>query len=175
MLLTDYAPHPTLVTRATEILRPRFPVIDAHNHLGEEFGGGWDKRPVAELLDVLDEANVRTYIDLDGGWGEDILHQHLDYFKAAAPERFCIFGGVDWSAWPEHGDHFGEWAAARLREQAARGARRAQNLETIWPARAGSARRARRRGRRPARSALGSRRRTRPAGDDPRRRPGGVL
>ena len=122
MLLTDYAPHPTLVTRATDILRPRFPVIDAHNHLGEEFGGGWDKRPVAELLDAMDKANVRTYVDLDGGWGEDILHQHLDYFKAAAPDRFCIFGGVDWSAWPKHGDHFGEWAAARLREQAARGA-----------------------------------------------------
>jgi hypothetical protein len=122
MLLADYAPHPTLATRATEILRPRFPVVDAHNHLGEEFGGGWDKRPVAELLDVLDEANVRTYIDLDGGWSEDVLHQHLDYFKAAAPERFCIFGGVDWSAWLKYGNHFGEWAAARLREQVARGA-----------------------------------------------------
>ncbi len=122
MLLSDFHPRPALVTKTTLVNQPRFPVIDAHNHLGEPFGGGWDKRPVRELLDVLDEAEVRAYVDLDGGWGEDILHHHLDHFKNAAPERFHIFGGVDWSQWPEHGDAFGEWAAARLREQAKRGA-----------------------------------------------------
>jgi predicted TIM-barrel fold metal-dependent hydrolase len=122
MLLSDYHPRPALMTRATLVARPRFPVIDVHNHLGEMFGGGWDRRPLRELLDVLDEANVRVLVDLDGGWGEALLGQHLDCFKAAAPERFHIFGGVDWSAWPEHGDGFGEWAAGRLRAQAARGA-----------------------------------------------------
>ena len=122
MLLTDYLPHSALVTKATPVFKPRFPVIDAHNHLGPEFGGGWDQRPVAELLDVLDQADVRVFVDLDGGWGEGILNHHLDYFKAVAPERFRIFGGVDWSAWPEQGERFGQWAAARLREQAARGA-----------------------------------------------------
>ena len=122
MLLSSYRPHPALVTKATQIDRPRFPVIDAHNHLGPAFGGGWDRRPVAELIEVLDQADVRVYVDLDGGWGEDILNHHLEYFKAAAPERFRIFGGVDWAAWPDHGDNFGEWAAMRLREQARRGA-----------------------------------------------------
>lgn len=122
MLLKDYRPHTALVTRHTSIDLPRFRVIDAHNHLAEPFGGGWDKRPVRELLDILDAADVRAYVDLDGGWGESILEQHLDYFKAAAPERFCVFGGVDWSAWPAYGDGFGEWAAERLRQQARRGA-----------------------------------------------------
>lgn len=128
MLLTDYRPRLVLVTKATAIIKPRFPVIDAHNHLAEPFGGGWDKRPVAALLDVLDEAQVQLYVDLDGGWGEAILQQHLDYFKAAAPDRFQIFGGVEWAAWPEHGDRFGEWAAGRLRLQAGWGA---QGLK-IW-------------------------------------------
>jgi predicted TIM-barrel fold metal-dependent hydrolase len=128
LYLRDYRPQSQLVTRQTIVSRPRFPVIDAHNHLGEPFGGGWDKRPVAQLLDVLDEADVRIYVDLDGGWGEAILHHHLDYFKASAPERFLIFGGVAWDAWPEHGDRFGEWAAGRLRAQASRGA---QGLK-IW-------------------------------------------
>jgi predicted TIM-barrel fold metal-dependent hydrolase len=128
MLLRDFRPRPRLVTRTTAITQPRFPVIDAHNHLGESFGGGWDKRPVSELLDVLDAANVRVYVDLDGGWGEEILHRHLDHFKSAAPERFRIFAGVDWAAWPEHGDRFGDWAASRLRAQALRGA---QGLK-IW-------------------------------------------
>ncbi len=122
MLLTDFRPRPALVSQVTTLTKPRFPMIDAHNHLGESFGGGWSNRPVAELLDVLDQADVRVYVDLDGGWGEDILQQRLDKFKAAAPERFRIFGGVDWSAWPEQGDRFGEWAADRLRAQAARGA-----------------------------------------------------
>lgn len=128
MQLRDYKPVPRLVTRPTLVSRPRFPVIDAHNHLGGDFGGNWDKRPVAQLLDILDEAGVRACVDLDGGWGEDILERHLDTIKAAAPERFLMFAGVDWSKWPEHGSGFGEWAAERLRKQASRGA---QGLK-IW-------------------------------------------
>ena len=119
MELADFRPQSALVTHSTRVDRPRFPVIDAHNHL--EFGG-WAQRPVAELLDAMDEAGVRGMIDLDGGWGEDILARHLDKFKAAAPDRFTMFGGVDWSKWPEHGNRFGEWAAGRFRAQAARGA-----------------------------------------------------
>lgn len=122
MLLTDYRPRPTLITPTTLINRPKFPVIDAHNHLGEEFGGGWINRPVPELLEALDQAGVTTLVDLDGGWGEAVLHRHLDRLKNAAPERFKVFGGVDWSAWPQQGHRFGEWAAERLRAQAARGA-----------------------------------------------------
>jgi predicted TIM-barrel fold metal-dependent hydrolase len=120
--LNDFQPRSRLVVKSTEVLSPRFPVIDAHNHLAEPFGGGWDQRPVQELLDVMDAANVRAYVDLDGGWGEDILHRHLDRIKAHAPERFFMFGGVDWSAWAAQGDRFGEWAAARFRAQVARGA-----------------------------------------------------
>ena len=99
MDLIKYQPRSRLEVKRTPISGPRFPVIDIHNHLGEPFGGNWVRRPVSELLDVLDQAGVRVYVDLDGGWGEDILHQHLDHFKAAAPERFRVFGGVDWSAW----------------------------------------------------------------------------
>jgi predicted TIM-barrel fold metal-dependent hydrolase len=128
MLLENYRPRPALVTKQTLIGKPRFPVIDAHNHLADPFGGGWDKKPLAELLDQLDQANIRTYVDLDGGWGEDILNRHLDYFKAPAPERFRIYGGVDWSQWETQGDRFGEWAAGRLRVQKERGA---QGLK-IW-------------------------------------------
>jgi predicted TIM-barrel fold metal-dependent hydrolase len=122
MQLEDFMPKAALVAKHTLIERPRFPVIDAHNHLSNEFGGGWEQCPPAELLDQLDAAGVRQYFDLDGGWGEPVLEQHLDRFKAAAPERFRMFGGVDWSAWPAQGDRFGEWAAARLRAQARRGA-----------------------------------------------------
>ena len=122
MLLEDFRPRPALMTPTTLVNRPRFPVIDTHNHLGEEFGGGWIHRPVSELLDVLDEAGVRLYIDLDGGWGEQILQAHIDHLGPAIPDRFRVFGGVDWAAWHEHSERFGEWAASRLRLQARRGA-----------------------------------------------------
>ena len=126
--LVDYQPRSQLCIKQTPVERPRFPAVDAHNHLGGAFGGGWEQRPVSELLDVLDQAGVVGFVDLDGGWGEDILHRHLDQFKAAAPERFFHFGGIDWSQWPEHGDRFGEWAARRLRAQVRRGA---QGLK-VW-------------------------------------------
>lgn len=122
MLLSEYRPRPALVTRATHIERPRFPVIDAHNHLGPEFGGGWDDRPLDELLAAMDAADVRVLVDLDGGWGNDIFERHLAKFKGGAPERFRVFGGVDWAAWPAHGDDFGAWAAEQFRAQVARGA-----------------------------------------------------
>lgn len=120
--LSQFTPTSKLVVKATEVTQPKFPVFDAHNHLAAPFGGGWDQRPVSELLDVLDEAGVTHYVDLDGGWGEDVLHRHLDTIKAHAPDRFFMFGGVDWSQWAEQGDRFGEWAAERFRQQVARGA-----------------------------------------------------
>jgi hypothetical protein len=128
MQISDYQPNSKLIHKETRIERPRFPVIDAHNHLGDGFGGGWIHRPVAELLEQLDQVDVRLYVDLDGGWGEPVLQAHLDHFKAAAPERFQVFGGVDWDAWPEKGDAFADWAAERLRVQAGWGA---QGLK-IW-------------------------------------------
>ncbi|HUV27331.1 MAG TPA: amidohydrolase family protein [Anaerolineales bacterium] len=128
LLLRDYVPYSQLRSAETQIKLPRFSLIDAHNHLGDIFDGGWCNRPISELLNVLDEADVQILVDLDGGWGEDILNRHLDHFKSAAPERFLHFGGVDWSQWPELGDKFGESAAKKLRIQVERGA---QGLK-IW-------------------------------------------
>ena len=128
MLLADYRPRSQLVSKTTPVIKPRFPVIYAHNHLAEPFGGGWDQKPVQDLLNTLDEAGVTHYVDLDGGWGEDILNAHLDLFKAKAPERFQVFGGVDWSQWASIGGGFPEWAAGRVKIQKERGA---QGLK-IW-------------------------------------------
>ncbi|MCC7381254.1 MAG: amidohydrolase family protein [Deltaproteobacteria bacterium] len=120
--LVDYRPRSTLIVPVHEVPRPKYPAVDAHNHLGERWGGGWDRRPVSELLDTLDAAGVEALIDLDGGFGEDLLHAHLDRFKNASPERFVVFGGADWSRFPDEGNSFGEKAAKRLEAQKARGA-----------------------------------------------------
>jgi predicted TIM-barrel fold metal-dependent hydrolase len=122
MELENFYPRTQLVTHTTLVEKPRFSAIDAHNHLGEDFGGGWDKRPLGELLDLLDAAGIVQYVDLDGGWGEELLNAHLDHFKQPAPERFHIFGGVDWTRWSEMGAQFPIWAAGRLKLQKERGA-----------------------------------------------------
>jgi predicted TIM-barrel fold metal-dependent hydrolase len=126
--LIDYRPRSKLVGKQTYIKKPRFPIIDAHNHLGPPFGGDKDQRPAGDLVSILDQAGVRVFVDLDGAWGEDILQRHLDHYKSKEPERFVHFGGVDWSQWPEKGDGFGKWAAERLREQVGWGA---QGLK-VW-------------------------------------------
>jgi predicted TIM-barrel fold metal-dependent hydrolase len=122
MELEAFRPQPKLVTRVTRLEKPRFPAFDAHNHLGGDFGGGWDQKPLPQLLDLLDQAGIYRYVDLDGGWGEHLLNAALDHFKQPAPDRFLVFGGVDWSQWLEKGDGFPEWAAGRLRVQKERGA-----------------------------------------------------
>ena len=122
LYLEDFVPHPRLVVKETYIDNPRFPVIDIHNHLGEEFGSGWCNRPVSELLEVMNQAGIQVLVDLDGGWGEQILEQRLEKYKSVAPQRFCIFGGVDWSSWSHKGASFPAWAASRLKEQASLGA-----------------------------------------------------
>lgn len=128
MLLQNYRPRSKLKVKTSFIEWPRFPVIDAHNHIGSVFGGEWFNRPVDQFLEALDEANVRVFVDLDGGWGEDILQKHLDKFKASAPDRFIHFGGVDWSRWVDLGDRFPDWAVDRLHQQVKWGA---QGLK-IW-------------------------------------------
>lgn len=65
MLRENFRPRSKLVVKQTQVKRAKFPVIDAHNHLGEPFGGGWDKKPLPELLDLLDEAGIAHYVDLD--------------------------------------------------------------------------------------------------------------
>jgi hypothetical protein len=50
-------------------------------------------KSVSELIDRLDEVYVDTYVDLDGGWAEDILDARLRKFKEAAPERFNFLVG----------------------------------------------------------------------------------
>jgi predicted TIM-barrel fold metal-dependent hydrolase len=122
MDLESFRPQSKLVTKTTPIEKPRFRAFDAHNHLGEGLGGGWEQKPLAQLIDLLDQSGIVRYVDLDGGWGEHLLNTHLDYFKEPAPERFLVFGGVDWLQWKEKGDGFPDWAAGRLRVQKERGA-----------------------------------------------------
>ena len=50
---------------------------------------------------------------MDGGWGEAILQQRLDKFKAAIPNRHAIFGGMNWG-WRIYGLHLPDDVLAKV-------------------------------------------------------------
>ena len=117
--LRDWQPRSMLVTKQTIVETPRFPVIDIHNHLG----GGKQfltAERVGKYLNEMNEAGVRTVVNLDGGWGET-LQQTIAALDKAHPGRFATFAlvnfeGIDDPDWSER-------EAKRLEESFQQGAR----------------------------------------------------
>lgn len=102
--LRDWEPRTMMVTKATEVPRPAFPLIDVHNHLG---GGKAFLTParVAHYLAEMDAAGVRAVVDLDGGWGTQ-LEETLAALDLAHPGRFLTyalinFEGIDEPGWSD--------------------------------------------------------------------------
>lgn len=116
----DRLPNPMLMVEEHQVLNPRFPAIDAHNHLGPSFGGDWSHRPTHELLDVLDEAGIRTVVDLDGGFA-DHFQREMDKWGACG-DRVLVFAGVGWDRLASLPD-LGERAAAEFEQAVRDGAR----------------------------------------------------
>ncbi|MBL8867945.1 MAG: amidohydrolase, partial [Planctomycetia bacterium] len=110
--LKDWQPKSMMVTKTSIREKPMYPVIDVHNHLG---GGKATLTPerVKRYLTEMDEAGVRTVVNLDGGWG-DRLKETLAALDEAHPGRFLTyalvnFQGIDDANW-------GEREAKRLEE-----------------------------------------------------------
>ena len=85
--LKDWRPRSMLRTRVRQITKPAYPVVDVHNHLGRT-------RDVAALVKEMDAAGVRTVVNLDGGWGEQ-LQKEVARFDEAFPGRFLTFALID--------------------------------------------------------------------------------
>jgi predicted TIM-barrel fold metal-dependent hydrolase len=119
--LVDFRPVRRLRVPEQRIERPRFSVVDAHNHLGPEFSDGWHERPIAELLAALDEAGVETVIDHDVEQRVGLAERMARYGRQH-PTRFVHFTGLAYDEWAERPD-FGDLEAQRLEEAARMGAR----------------------------------------------------
>lgn len=93
--LKDYEPRSMLKTAETKIARARFPVIDFHTHLSfvnrnatpekASFRAGRE-----EVLAVMDRKNVRTMVNLTGGYGA-ALEETIRYWQTPSPDRFVVF------------------------------------------------------------------------------------
>ncbi len=117
--LRDWEPRSMLKTKVTRVNRPAFPVIDVHNHLG---GGArtLTEERVKRYLQAMDEAGVRTVVNLDGGWDEK-LRETIAALDAAHPGRFLTFALIDLRGFDEAG--WTERETARLRKSFAAGAK----------------------------------------------------
>jgi predicted TIM-barrel fold metal-dependent hydrolase len=127
--LAEYRPRSELRLPTHEVRRPRYPAVDAHNHLGPAFGGDWSRRPPAELLAALDEAGVETLVDLDGRSG-DALSREIERWQRVDPDRLVVFAGLDDAGWATD-PAFGRTEAVRLQDSAMRGARGLKVWKTL--------------------------------------------
>ncbi len=117
--LRDWQPQPMLVSKKTQLERPKYAAIDVHNHLG---GGKQTLTPdcVAGYLEEMNAAGVRTVVNLDGGWGER-LKETVAALDEAHPGRFLTFALVDFAGIDV--DDWSEREAKRLEESFAAGAK----------------------------------------------------
>jgi predicted TIM-barrel fold metal-dependent hydrolase len=117
--LADWQPRSMLITKVTRVDRPAFPVVDVHNHLG---GGAAFLTPdrVAQYLATMDEAGVKTIVNLDGGWGRH-LKETLSALDEAHRGRFLTFALIDFQGIDDEG--WTEREVRRLRESFDMGAK----------------------------------------------------
>lgn len=82
--LLDWEPKSQMVVNETKIMKPKFPVIDIHNHLR-------DLEKAEYYLQQMDEAGVWICIGLDGRSKDDFYKEHLKASHSVSKERFHIY------------------------------------------------------------------------------------
>jgi hypothetical protein len=107
LLLKDWQPQSQLVVKETRIEKPKFPVIDFHNHLGRV-------KDIKKCLEEMDKAGVVKCVSLDGFSEKDLYKQHLRALHAVSKDLFIVFFLPDFSRLDE--PDFGNKKAARLEE-----------------------------------------------------------
>jgi predicted TIM-barrel fold metal-dependent hydrolase len=135
--ISDYQPKSMLHVSETKVERARYPVIDVHTHLsfaaksekGVALTG--DRRypaPPAELLAVMDRRNLRTLVNLTGGYGNG-LREAISRYDRAHPGRFLTFTEPMWNRANEPG--YPKMQADELERAHRDGARGLKILKTL--------------------------------------------
>jgi predicted TIM-barrel fold metal-dependent hydrolase len=86
--LSKFHPRSELVVPDRTPLRPRFPVIDYHNHL--------DSMDPSAVLRVMDECGVECVVNITMRTGKAGIEM-LRRFREASRERFATIAWMDWS------------------------------------------------------------------------------
>ncbi|MCL2421798.1 MAG: amidohydrolase family protein, partial [Defluviitaleaceae bacterium] len=114
LLLKDYDPISMLSVPVTEIIKPKFPVFDAHIHIGalQMHGDRQEPKDLGAIIQGLKDAGVFGVVSLKMFWDQP-LKQHLEYLKGY--EDFVhTFASVDVTRLEEPG--FAAYADNLLKE-----------------------------------------------------------
>jgi predicted TIM-barrel fold metal-dependent hydrolase len=128
LLLKDFDPQPMVHLPVHEVSRAKFPVIDVHNHVNDAGGIHDEAMDPAEVVRIMDAANVKKIVILTGKWGEK-LQGVLDQMVKAYPDRFMVFEQIDYSKIDD--TNFGAAMVQQLDESVARGARGLKVLKDL--------------------------------------------
>lgn len=90
MSIEEYTPKSTLVVPQHPVSRPKYPMIDIHNHQD----GAMAKEKLDKLVGDMDSINLRVMVNLSGGYGEK-LKKAVDNMKGHYPGRFVVFANID--------------------------------------------------------------------------------
>jgi predicted TIM-barrel fold metal-dependent hydrolase len=112
--LVDWQPVSQLITKKTEIIKAKFPVIDIHNHLG-------DLENTEHYLAEMDKAGVWKCVSLDALSKDDFYKEHLKVSAAVGKDRFLPFFRPDFSKIDE--PNFGLKEAEKLEKAVEMGCR----------------------------------------------------
>ncbi len=85
--LGDFQPRSMLVSAVHEVVRPKFPAIDYHNHL--------DSLEPVDVLRIMDECGIERIVNITMRTREAAL-RIIDRFHNAAADRFSTYGWMDW-------------------------------------------------------------------------------
>lgn len=127
MPLADWRPRSRLSLPVTRVRRSAVPSIDVHNHLGRWLSDDdeWLITDVGALIELMDEHNIRTIVNLDGMWGDE-LTANLDRYDREHDGRFMTFCQLDWALLAA------DDGEARLRRQLEDNARRGARGLKVW-------------------------------------------
>ena len=112
--LLDWKPKSQMVVPVTVISKPRFPVIDIHNHLGR-------LENTESYLKEMEKAGVVSAVSLDGHSKDFFYREHISKAQSVAGNKIIVFFAPEWERIDEPG--FGVNEAGRLEEAVKAGAR----------------------------------------------------
>src|SRR3984957_13894683 len=135
--LADYEPTSMLQVPETHVARSRFPVIDIHTHItvSAKSKNGVELAPERqflgtpqELLAVMDRKNIRSMVNLTGGYGTG-LTETIQKYDGSFRDRFYTFTEPSYSLFLE--PNYPKLQAQAIEQAHRDGARGLKILKTL--------------------------------------------
>jgi predicted TIM-barrel fold metal-dependent hydrolase len=132
--LEEFQPKSMLVVPEHPVTRAKFPVIDVHTHIASVFGRKRQVDPAVafkqldEIVKWNDEINLKTIINVTGGWGDE-LKKNVNDLQERYKGHFvnCVTPAWDKAAEPG----YAKWQADELANARKMGAVGLKILKTL--------------------------------------------